>query len=214
MKVCGIGIRDCNSVVQVNEKVGNKYKLKWICPFYLQWKSVLSRCSLAYQAKHSHYSGTSVTPEWHRMSVFVEWMKQQPYEGMALDKDTLGMGDKVYGPERCLFVPTRINSLLTAIKSDKGDHPVGVSMTSTNKFVSRVHTGNGESRYLGRFVCEMEAHRAWQVAKADVIDETVQWWANDPTVNHTFRQDAAEALWQRADQLRADATAGVETKSL
>lgn len=39
---------------------------------------------------------------------------------MALDKDILNKGNKVYCPENCIFVPRRINNLFTKSNRVRG----------------------------------------------------------------------------------------------
>ena len=45
---------------------------------------------------------------------------------MAIDKDILYKGNKIYCPEKCIFVPFSINSLFTKRQNRRGDYPIGV----------------------------------------------------------------------------------------
>jgi 7,8-dihydro-6-hydroxymethylpterin-pyrophosphokinase len=55
----------------------------------------------------------TVTPEWWSRRAFTEWMRGQEWQGRQLDKDILWPGNKIYAPDKCLFVPQEINNLLT-----------------------------------------------------------------------------------------------------
>lgn len=222
----GVGINDAGYTVQKNVRTGTgpngkpTYKMVWICPYYKLWRSILNRCYSTYaQEVTPCYLGASVCEEWLTFSTFRGWAASRNMgEGMAIEKDILNPGNKVYSPEFCDFVPVRVNSLLTSFKSDKGDYPVGVSAKHCKNeevmYVARVHNGYGkESEYLGRHSTPEKAHAAWQKAKADVIDETVLWWHSDSAVNHTFIEGYAEALWARSEKLRQDLKGGIETVS-
>jgi len=56
----------------------------------------------------------------------------------------------------------------------------------------------------------MGAHKMWQIAKADTIEESISWYA---TLN-CFRTDVADVLMGKVWQLRTDAVYEIETKSL
>jgi hypothetical protein len=55
---------------------------------------------------------------------------------MALDKDILYKGNKIYSPDTCVFVPQEINALFVKNDANRGDLPIGVfyTLTKTNKY--------------------------------------------------------------------------------
>ena len=69
---------------------------------------------------------------------------------MALDKDILIKGNKIYSPQTCIFVPKRINTLFTKRQNDRGELPIGLHINNNNKIVARCNTLN-ERKYLGSF---------------------------------------------------------------
>ena len=207
--VYGVGINDADYKVQV---------AGWKCPFYERWKGMLRR---AYSAKLLKicptYLGTTVDPGWHRLSLFTEWMEQQDYRGMSLDKDILFVGNKHYSPETCVFVPQRINSILLDSGSIRGDHPLGVCYRENIKhkpYYSSLRDVERSKVYLGYHETPEKAHKAWQLAKAVVIEKAVQWWAQDVKVKHTFNTRAAAALLARVWVLRLDHHESVITEIL
>jgi len=108
--VYGVGINDSIHNAQINKN----NKIIWRCPFYGRWENMLRRCySSRYHKTKPSYIGCSVCPEWLYFSKFCLWMQSQKWEGMALDKDLLVKGNKVYGPDTCCFIPGAINSIFS-----------------------------------------------------------------------------------------------------
>lgn len=94
---------------------GTKYKSSEkgkITPAYQCWKSMLYRCyNEAKREEYPTYYDCYVCDEWHNFQNFAEWYyKNIPNEKdengnvYELDKDIRVSGNKVYGPESCLFV--------------------------------------------------------------------------------------------------------------
>ena len=177
--VYGIGINDADYVTQKFETIGyidgkQKQKLIWICPFYRAWKNMLNRCySIKLQERYPTYKGCSVTEEWLTFSVFKKWMESQDWQDNQLDKDLLFEGNKVYGPETCVFVSGTVNSFANDHGSKRGEWLIGVHWDKgTNKFMSQC--GNPFTKkqdYLGLFDCEQEAHEAWLKRKLELAYE-------------------------------------------
>jgi len=121
--VHGVGVNDAN--YQVSPFVDGK---KIFCPFYATWMGMLDRCySRAYQTRQPTYIGCTVVDEWLTFSNFRAWMVEQDWQGKQLDKDLLIPGNKIYGPNTCMFVTHAINSLLGDCKKSRGAYPIGVS---------------------------------------------------------------------------------------
>lgn len=193
--VCGIGIYDALHPTRVN---GRDIKT------YQTWHGMLERCySAKCQARQPSYVGCTVDVSWLHFSVFEKWMLSQNYEGRALDKDLLFPGNKVYSAETCVFVPLALNSLLVTAKATRGEYPLGVSYCKgRGKWQANVSV-NGVKTSLGRHSTPLEAHRAWQLAKADIIEAF-------PTEDIRVRL----ALDKRATKLRENAANGRITETL
>ena len=171
--------------------------------------------SARFKEKYQTYKDVCVCDDWLKFLTFKQWMEQQPWEGMQLDKDIFIQGNKIYSPETCVFVPSRINNLLLGSGAARGAFPIGVTLSKKGfKIYKSLIKKIGVNKTLGYFSAPMEAHHAWQLAKADIIEETVSWWASAPEVKNSFNTRAADSLLQRAWQLRLDASMGVETTSL
>ena len=126
---------------------------------------MLERCyDHKYQLKKPTYVGCSVVKEWLSFMSFREWMMGQEWEGKHLDKDALKVGNKVYGPDTCVFIDMATNSLLSEkIKPGKA-LPFGVSMRG-NRYHAQCNTG-GKNMSLGFFDDPEIAHAAWRRKKA------------------------------------------------
>ena len=162
--VYGVGINDAdyNTVIGVNTAPnGKRTKIK--CPFYMKWRSMLSRCyNEPTLARHPTYIGCVVCEEWHRFSNFRLWMETQDWQDKHLDKDLLVRGNKVYGPDTCCFISRDINSFLTDGAASRGKYPIGVTLGKSGKYsaMGRVE-GYKHSKSLGSYLTAQEAHQAW-----------------------------------------------------
>lgn len=177
--VYGVGRNDADYVVDKKETIGyvdgkQKQKKVWGCPYYQTWIDMLKRC---YSAKHQErqptYKDCSVSTEWLTFSVFKRWMEKQQWEGLQLDKDLLIEGNKVYGPDTCVFVSQTVNKFINDRGNDRGEWLVGVDWhKQTEKF--RAQCSNPFTKkveHLGLFTCEQEAHNAWLKRKLELAHE-------------------------------------------
>ena len=145
---------------------------------YNYWERMLQRgYSEDYKNKKSTYKDVTVCEEWHNFQNFAKWYEDNYYEieglgKVQLDKDILNKGNKIYSPNSCIFVPTRINQLFAKADALRGDFPIGVSR-SGNKFRTRLHILNGE-KYLGTFNTPEEAFYAYKTFKEQYIKEVAE----------------------------------------
>lgn len=158
--VCGVGINDADYIVQplIEGKVV-------ICPYYKKWVSMLSRCySDKYQQKYPTYIDCIVCESWKTFSNFRKWMETQEWEGKDLDKDILFTGNKIYSPETCVFVHSRVNRFLLDRGRCRGDCLLGVSKKKSG-FEAFCGDGKNYQEYLGTYRTSEEAHKAWKAYK-------------------------------------------------
>lgn len=166
--ICGIGINDSDYTLHKFGVIDGSKKRIWICPYYQAWHGIFLRCySEDYLFRRPTYIGCSVHPEWHLFSIFKKWMELQPWKGAALDKDLLIRGNKVYGPNTCVFVPKALNNFLGDCGRSRGEYPIGVSLHKRTQTLradcNNPFTHKAES--LGHFLCAKEAHEAWRRRK-------------------------------------------------
>ena len=118
-RICGVGINDSPTPIIKFEREGVKRKVVWKCPFYSRWHNMIHRCYNKNYPK-GYYGKVTVYSEWLIFSKFKSWMESQDWEGKHLDKDILGDG-KEYSPEKCCFVPARINTLINESRKNNGE---------------------------------------------------------------------------------------------
>jgi hypothetical protein len=156
-----------------------------------------------YHLKNPTYVDVSVAIEWHSFMAFRSWMISQDWEGKQLDKDLLFTGNRVYSPEKCFFVHGKLNSLLCDNAKQRGDMPLGVSISRC--FCFAYIRKNGKNYNLGKDKNKMIAHALWQKAKAEIIELA----ANEQT-----DERLKNSLMQRVYKLRDDLLNGRETIKL
>ena len=159
----GVGINDAD--YQVRPTINGK---RVTCKFYMKWYSMLSRCySGKVKQAHPTYAECTSCHEWLTFSNFKKWMESQDWQGKEIDKDILFPGNKVYSPERCVFVDSRTNSFIIDSRASRGEWPIGVNWHRHNeKF--HTHCRNpfiDKQEYIGEFDCPQKAHEAWRKRK-------------------------------------------------
>jgi hypothetical protein len=175
--ICGIGVNDAGykttKKVQTGRytKAGRKeYEITWECPYYIRWKSMVTRCySPRVIEKRPTYSLCEVCEDWLTFSNFRKWMVTQDWKGKQLDKDLLFQGNKTYSPSTCVFVSRKVNTFLIEANRSRGKYFIGVSLgVKCNRYLaycSNPFTSTGISEYKGSFSYETEAHLAWKKQK-------------------------------------------------
>lgn len=152
-----------------------------IAKSYNTWKSMLRR---AYCPKlhvvNPAYIGCSASDEWLEYQEFAEWFENHEYSnhGYQLDKDLLIPGNKIYAPDRCVFIPQQLNKLLNGYGNSRGQYKQGVSFhKNTNKFVA--HMGiDGKKKHLGYYDNEPGAYNTYKEAKERHVRNLALEWAN------------------------------------
>ena len=143
---------------------------------YKAWNSMIERCyDKRVHAKNPTYTDCEVCEEWKNFQNFAEWFEQNYYEieeeRMHLDKDILCKGNKIYAPDKCVFVPQRINSLFIKCDATRGSFPIGVSYyKASGKYVAQCQVEN-RPKNLGHFNTPEEAFLAYKTFKEAYIKQ-------------------------------------------
>lgn len=163
--ICGWGINDADYQVQ---PIVDGVQVK--CPFYKRWQSMILRCySAQTQRRQPTYIGCSVVEEWRSFMNFRAWMIYQDWEGKHLDKDLRILGNKIYGPDTCLFVTRQVNNFFYSPQSNKG-LPCGVSWHSRDKiYIASCVNLDGKKVYLGQYNCPDEAEKIYLKYKHNLL---------------------------------------------
>lgn len=98
---------------------------------YTHWYAMIRRVYSEKQLQlKPTYKRVEVCEEWLNYTNFKKWFEENYYiiEGqqMELDKDIIEKGNKIYCPEKCIFLPHSINSLFTKSNKSRGKLPIGV----------------------------------------------------------------------------------------
>lgn len=166
--VCGIGFNDKSYPTKIGGKIIDEYSV---------WSSMLLRCTQKYWDKFPTYIGTTCSENFKSYSYFYEWCqsqvgfknKEESGKSWQLDKDILIKGNKLYGEDTCVFVPSTINNLIVKCDSSRGDFSVGVCWCKrSKKFVAQCSSGL-PYRWLGYFNTEKEAFQAYKTFKEQTI---------------------------------------------
>ena len=126
------------------------------------------------------YENVTCCKEWLSYKNFEKWFNSNYYEvkgeRMALDKDILFKGNKIYSPETCIFVSTKINSIFTKNNSNRGNFPIGViyrpDINKTNPYNAQCSTLKENKQIsLGYFKTPEEAFNAYKTFKENYIKQ-------------------------------------------
>ena len=135
---------------------------------YECWRGMIKRCyNENSRNKYRTYEGCIVCDEWHNFSTFREWYYKNYYEledeKVCLDKDLLVLGNKIYSPETCCFLPNSINVALTYKQRTNNKLPIGVHR-ERHKFRADISGGKSNIyKHIGTFDTKEEA--AYQYIK-------------------------------------------------
>lgn len=116
---------------------------------YGTWKNMIQRC---YYEKtrndHPAYADCTVCEEWLNFQKFADWYEENYYHigtgRMHIDKDIIVKGNKEYAPDKCIFVPQRINMVfMRQNRKVDSDLPQGIRRCVGGYMVSY------NAKYLG-----------------------------------------------------------------
>jgi len=154
-----------------------------IHPYYDAWRGALRRCyDGKFHLKSPTYAGCSVDSRWHNYQTFGEWSDNQVFEkGFKLDKDLLVYGNKVYGPDTCVYLPNELNCIISDRWERGRDLPKGVSKVwnprMKNKlFVASLQRKTVPNANLGYFETPEEAAEVYRMEKEKYIKERAEFW--------------------------------------
>lgn len=130
------------------------------------WENMMKRCyNEKHQADYPTYRGCTVHPSWNNFQNFAKWYEKNHIDGYHLDKDLLVVGNKVYSPRACVFIPNWLNSFTTNSGASRGEYPIGVFLDKRYGNFKAQCSNNGKTKSLGYFSTSEEAHLAWRKYK-------------------------------------------------
>lgn len=168
--IYGVGINDYDGSIKIDGK---------IITSYLCWQNMLNRCyDPKCQAKNPTYIGCTVCEEWLLFSNFKKFYDENYKSNLQLDKDILKIGNKIYSPQYCRFVPQYINKLLTDSGAARGNLPLGVTALKPSIKSRRINITylakckNGYGKCISKtFKTISEAKNWYSITKKKIIKE-------------------------------------------
>jgi len=150
---------------------------------YMAWINMLSRC---YYDKYIFrttgnkvYDDAEVCDDWLNFQTFAEWftekyiytqLKERDIK-VALDKDILGEGSKLYSPETCALVPVEINSVLIGCsKVMTGEHRIKYNSLKNGNY-SITFSNFGKLIYVSGLKSKEECFNQYIIQKKLVLIE-------------------------------------------
>lgn len=128
------------------------------------------------------YGKCKIHTDWLNFQNFGAWYHQQIDRFgevdfvWNIDKDLLVPGNKVYGPDTCIMVPSHINCLLTDSSLRRGKYPMGV-LYENGKYIAYCNSNQNGQWRVGSFDTIPDAQRAYWSEKFRVIQETaIRYW--------------------------------------
>ena len=169
--IYGVGVNDKKYPTGTSRKKTKEYDL---------WRDMLKRCyGKHHLVKNPTYVGCSVSDNFKNYSYFYEWCNQQigfNNHGYDLDKDIITRGNKIYSEDKCVFVPSQINTFFNARGRDRGNYPIGVNFDRDSGKYKAECSVNGKSKNLGRFTTPEEAFAVYKQFKEYLCKELAQKW--------------------------------------
>jgi hypothetical protein len=179
------------------------------------WQSLQKRATPGGSEQLKTPSYGACTIDFEGFQEFAEWCQDQygywnkDVGGMywQLDKDILVRGNKVYGPDTCCFVPSKINNVVryAGRPPTVNNLPIGVKPFKTaGRFTAYQQVGDS-NKYLGIANCPLEAHKLWQAARIERLSDVMDEFYYLPT-------NVLSALKRWQDELIQDLENNIETK--
>ena len=101
---------------------------------------------------------------------------------MCLDKDIHQKGNKIYAPDKYIFVPERINTLFVKSNAIRGDCPIGVHYyKDRSKYIAycNIIINNKEEKvFLGYYNTSEEAFKVYKEFKEAYIKQVAEEYKN------------------------------------
>lgn len=146
---------------------------------YGKWASIIARCyDPTVKRKLPAYEGCTMVDSWHNLQNFGAWYEdnfyQIPGEKMEIDKDILVKGNKIYGPETCVFVPRDMNRLLEKRARGRGKNPIGVSWNPQDKYFEAYCNHKGKRIHHTFHKTEMDAFLSYKNFKESLLKKVAE----------------------------------------
>lgn len=165
-----------NTLYEIQTSYGGKHTFE-----HRTWCNMLKRCyGTTESCNNKAYWDKYVCDEWLDYKNFHSWIIEVSYreEGWQLDKDLLLKGNKIYSPDTCVFLPTRINFCLLKCDASRGDLPIGVHFDKSRSKYKATCCNEYGKQWQKRFNTKEDAFIAYKEEKERVIKVLAEGYKN------------------------------------
>lgn len=180
-------------VMSTYELVGRK-EVRQYTRAYGVWRDMQQRLKKGslYQDIENRFDSFQLFADWCQ-DEYGYLNKDEHGRFWALDKDLLAPNSKMYSPETCAFIPTKMNVMFNKREKSNG-LPLGVYADGREGYYKSIIN----RKHLGIFKDAVSAHVAWQSEKLIIVQ----------TYLETFHEDAQwkirQILDNKINQLKHD----------
>ena len=197
--VLGVAFKGDEKVTFWDEDEKKWYK----CRYYKTWYQMITRCySEKDRLRKPHQSDVTCCKDWLYFPNFKKWMlayedKYGSTLGLVLDKDIPVMGNREYHPDKCCFITRELNMIFagTTKTSKNGtgvyEHKYPIGRKRFQAFI----TIEMRKKSLGLYCTAIEAHRQWQLATINKIEDVINTLTCDVVI---------KGLRQRVEVIKED----------
>ncbi|MGP2759590.1 hypothetical protein ACTVLY_20620 [Serratia marcescens] len=147
----------------------------------------------------------TVSTEWLTYSNFAMWWLDTHVDDWVIDKDWVVQGNREYHPDKCVWVPTKINNLLGDGRRKATNLPKGVSMDRKSYRAQCWVDGVREAKY---FKNPHDAHRQWQLLKIQEFNNVLREYAFD----HRLDGRVIQRMIEVRNEIQCDYDKNIETQ--
>lgn len=155
----------------------------------------------------------TVCKDWQLHSNFARWWLDTRIEGWYIDKDWLVAGNKEYQPDKCCWVPAKINTLMNSGRKKATGLPKGVCIERKSykdavyEYYQARCKVNDVQKYKN-FKTANDAHRQWQLWKILEIDNVINEYSTDIRLDRRI----VTRLIEIRDSIQTDYNNNIETQ--
>lgn len=147
---------------------------------YGSWSGMLYRCyNKKFKEKYPSYRECYSVDSWHCYQTYADFYENCPYRepGWHLDKDLLVPGNKIYGPETCVYLPPSINNKLfySPIRNQYGLRGVWYDV-GCSKWRAIVSSTIDKRTIIGYFDSKEEANATALSVEAEYFRAVAEEW--------------------------------------
>ena len=156
---------------------------------YTHWGHMISRC---YSDNYGEtYKNAFVDERWHNYQIFALWFHANWVGNLdvALDKDLLVKGNRIYSEDTCSLVPENLNNFTCTSDAIRGESPLGTT-NSNGKTIAQIYV-YGCHETIGLFCSEQEAFNAYKKRK----EEVARIYADDYFSKGLIQEKLRDALY-------------------